>query len=241
MNELTCSTLDVTALGEQVFRVRFQPLDAELFDFKGGQYLYLLMPDGKRIPLSIASPPQQRQFIELHIRLIPGHQLAADMLHLFNTATKIPIEGPYGDCHLRVGNKKVVIIAGGTGFSPMKSLLESAFSQPESRNFCLYLGAQSKKELYQQTIIQAWDTGVCQFRYIPVLQQAEENWSGASGLPHQVAIEELGEDLARADCYISGSEAMVLHVYKALLAAGVDKASIFSDILDIKRQMGENL
>jgi len=241
MNELTCKTLDVTELGEQVFRVRLQPLGAELFDFKGGQYLYLLMPDGKRIPLSIASPPQQHQFIELHIRLIPGHPLAADMLHLFKTAKKIPIEGPYGDCHLRAGDKKVVVIAGGTGFSPMKSLLESAFTQRDPRNFSLYLGAQSEKELYQQAIIKRWDTGVCQFRYIPVLQQAVNGWSGATGLPHQVAIDELGQELASVDCYISGSEAMVLHVYKALLAAGADKASIYSDILDIKRQIGEKI
>jgi len=101
MNELNCKTLEIKKLTEQIHRVRIQPVEGKIFDFKGGQYLYLLMPDGKRIPLSIASAPEETRFIELHIRLIPGHDLAADMLKLFKTAKQIHIEGYLRPCLLQ--------------------------------------------------------------------------------------------------------------------------------------------
>lgn len=241
MIELNCKTLEVTALTEQIHRVRLEPLEGELFNYKGGQYLYLLMPDGKRIPLSIASAPEQNDFIELHIRLIPGHELAANMLQLFKTANKIHIEGPYGQCFLKESKNDVVVIAGGTGFSPMKSLLESAFAKKVKRNFSLYLGAQKSSELYQTNLVENWQTDATPFNYIPVIADVENDWEGAVGFPHQIAIADLGDKVSQYDFYISGSEMMVMNVYQALLDAGADKQNIYSDILDIKREMGESI
>lgn len=239
MNELNCTTLEVKAFTEQIHRVRLKALEGKLFDFKGGQYLYLLMPDGKRIPLSIASAPEQKDYIELHIRLIPGHELAADMLQLFKTAKKIHIEGPYGQCFLRESQNDVVIIAGGTGFSPMKSLLESAFAQTINKKFSLYLGAQKSNELYQTTLVNAWDVKATLFKYVPVVSEADKTWNGAVGFPHEIALKDLFDTINQHDFYISGSEMMVMNVYQALLKAGAEKQNIYSDILDIKREMGE--
>lgn len=239
MNELNCRTQKIDQLSAQIYRVRLVPKDKPLFDFKGGQYLYLLMSDGKRIPLSIASPPEEKSYLELHIRLIPGHQLAADMLNLFKTAKNIHIEGPYGQCFLQENSRQVVIIAGGTGFSPMKSLFESALSSKDNnRHFRLYLGAESPTELYQTALIEPWKHHQ-QLTYIPVVTQSEEDWNGATGFPHEVAISDLAETLNQCDFYISGSPNMVMNVYQALLDKGVSKACIFSDMLDIKRELGE--
>ncbi|TQV89236.1 NAD(P)H-flavin reductase [Aliikangiella coralliicola] len=239
MNELNCTTTEIKQLTDQIYRIRIQPEKGNLFEFKGGQYLYLLMPDGKRIPLSIASAPEQKAFIELHIRLIPGHDLAADMLNLFKTATRLHIEGPYGECFLKQGDKDLVIIAGGTGFSPMKSLLESALAQGTSRKLSLYLGAQASSDLYQSEIINEWNHGQCQFTYIPVVSETDKNWTGETGFPHEVALAQLGEKSSECEFYVSGSEAMVMNVYQSLVKAGVPKDQIHSDILDIKREMGQ--
>lgn len=241
MNELNCVTLDIKKLTEQIFRVRLKPLDDKPFEFEGGQYLYLLMPDGKRIPLSIASAPEEKQFIELHLRLIPGHELAAEMMSLFRNAKKVHIDGPYGKCVLKDRNNKVAIIAGGTGFSPMKSLLESAFNKNFSQEISLYLGAQSPVDLYQSELVNRWNTGSCQFRYIPVVNEPDENWSGATGFPHQVLLDDLGGKTEATDYYLSGSAAMVMNVYEELKKTGVNSDNIFSDILDIKRDMGEKV
>ena len=239
MSELNCTTTEVKQLTDQIYRVRISPEQGKIFEFKGGQYLYLLMPDGKRIPLSIASAPEQKKFIELHIRLIPGHELAAEMLNLFNTAKRLHIEGPYGECFLKEGKKDLVIIAGGTGFSPMKSLLESAIAQGTTRKLSLYLGAQTSSDLYQSTIVNSWQPGKCQFDYIPVIAEREDEWSGAIGLPHEIALSQLGENSPNCEFYVSGSEAMVMNVYQDLVANSVPKNQIHSDILDIKREMGQ--
>lgn len=239
MIEINCQTQEIKALSDQIFRVRLAPKQGEVFAFKGGQYLYLLMPDGKRIPLSIASAEQERRFVELHIRLIPGHQLAADMLALFRQAKNIHIEGPYGRCYLKDPSVATVIIAGGTGFSPMKSLLESAFNNGEQGMFSLYLGVQTAKELYQTPMVESWTVTSPQFRYIPVVNQPDDTWQGARGFPHLVALQDHAQALGECQFIISGSGPMVMKVYQDLLDAGVDKARIFSDMLDIKRDLGE--
>ena len=142
MKKYQCKTLQVSSLNEQIFCIRFTLLNGSIFDFKGGQYIVLHMPDGKRVPLSIASAPEEKQFVELHIRLVEGHSLAEEMIELFKTANTFQLEAPCGDCFLNDSDRDLVIIAGGTGFSPMKSLIESALAQQADRQIKLYLGAQ---------------------------------------------------------------------------------------------------
>ncbi|MCW9018430.1 MAG: FAD-binding oxidoreductase [Kangiellaceae bacterium] len=240
MNELNCVTHDISKLTEEIHRIRIAPESCELFDFQGGQYLYLLMPDGKRIPLSIASAAQEKSYLELHIRLIEGHQLAADMIELFQTAKRIHIEGPYGKCFLTEGERPVVIIAGGTGFSPMKSLLESQFAKNSKRSLALYLGVEKEQDLYQADIIANWPNSA-NFSFVPVVNKPGNDWQGETGFPHDVAIRKCQDTLSDTEFFVSGSEPMVMSVYQSLLDKGVPKIQIHSDILDIKREMGKDI
>jgi len=239
MAEYCCRTTDITPLNEQIHRIRFMPEDKALFEFKGGQYIILHMPDGKRIPLSIASAPEETNFIELHIRVVEGHPLAQDMLELFKTADSFQLEGAFGGCSLNDSTRDLVIIAGGTGFSPMKSMIESAFSSQSNRNIELYLGAQVINDLYQHDMINDWQTNNSHFKYVPVISGGDKNWNGATGFPHEAAMERDEKELVEKDFYISGSEVMVVAVYNSLKDKGVDKSQIHSDILNIKREKGE--
>ncbi len=232
-------TLEVKPLTDQIHRVRLSPLEGDVFEFKGGQYLFLHLPDGKKIPLSIASAPEQKDYIELHIRSMHAESLAAEMLSLFQTADVLEIDAPHGNCILRDGKNPVIIIAGGTGFSPMKSLLESAFVGAEGREFALYLGAQTKEEIYQSPIIEGWQTNQVTFKYTPVVFEVDDSWKGATGYPHEAAIADYQDKLSNCDVFISGSEPMVMNVYKALTEKGVPPNQIYSDILDIKRASGD--
>ena len=241
MSVVNCKTHDITQLTDQIYRVRVAPEQDELFEFKGGQYLFLVFPDGRRIPLSIASAPEEKSYIELHIRLTNEGGLVSDMLALFQSDDEYKIDGPHGRCYLQEGSSHVVIIAGGTGFSPMKSLIESALAKNDDRQISLYLGAQAAHELYQSPLIESWVVNPEKFAYVPVLGDPDNEWSGAVGFPHEVALENLGTQACHCDYYISGSEAMVVNVYKALIEAGVASEQVFSDILDIKRAQGELL
>jgi len=241
MNPLSCVTHEITQLTDQIYRVRIQAEAGELFEFKGGQYLFLHMPDGNRVPLSIASAPEERQFIELHIRLLNDGGLVRQMLDLFQSSSAFQIEGPAGRCCLRDSERDVVCIAGGTGFSPMKSMLESALKQGDQRQLSLYLGVQQPEELYQHLLVEALDRQYNNFHFVPVVGDSNCEWAGAFGFPHQVALDRLGDKVTACDYYIGGSEAMVVNVYQALKAEGVPTENIYSDILDIKRDQGESL
>lgn len=239
MTDLVFNTKEITALTNEIYRVRLAPEEGEVFEFKAGQYLFLKMPDGKNIPLSIASAPEQKSYIELHIRVTHPESLAADMIELFRTGSNFEIDAPFGECVLEKGDSPVVIIAGGTGFSSMKSLLESAFVQFPKREFALYLGAQKAEELYQTSIIENWQTDAVKFSYIPVVGETTNSWDGATGFPHEVAIKDYQDKATQCEFFVSGSEPMVMNVYQALKEAGVTSERIHSDILDIKRASGQ--
>ncbi|WP_444996133.1 FAD-binding oxidoreductase [Aliikangiella sp. IMCC44359] len=240
MNKAKCSTLAIEQLNEQIYCVRIQLQTGEKFLFKGGQYLFLLMSDNRQIPLSIASAPEETNFIELHIRVTQENSLASEMLALFESGQTFQIMGPSGNCYLKEdNNENIVIIAGGTGFSPMKSLLESAFKRNSACQLSLYLGAQSSADLYLSSLVQSWTSSKNNFTYVPVIASSEDGWLGQTGLPHEVAIADLGDKVKQCEFYIGGSEAMVINVYNALQAVGVLKNKIHSDMLDIKRATGE--
>ncbi len=241
MSRVSCITKEISQLTEQIYRVRIAPEDGKELQFEGGQYLFLVMSENKKIPLSIASAPEEKDFIELHIRKMAEDSLASEMLSLFSAGEAFDIDAPHGRCYLKSGDDDVVIIAGGTGFSPMKSLVESALARNDKRHLSLYLGAQSSAELYQTSLIETWDVTSNRVDYIPVIGQAEESWEGDVGFPHQVALSNLGHNATECEFFISGSEAMVLNVYKELLDVGVKKNKIHSDILDIKRDSGEQI
>jgi len=239
MTVYRCKTKDVIQLNDQIYRIRVIPEDIKLLDFKGGQYIILHMPDGKRIPLSIASSPEEKNFLELHIRLVKQYSLADEMIQLFKNASSVEIEGAFGSCHLNNSKRDLVIIAGGTGFSPMKSMIESAFLNNCQRQISLYLGAQYMSDLYHHKLINQWQKDKNNFSYTPVISGDDEIWEGATGFPHEVAIEQCGPTVTEKDFYISGSEAMVMAVYRSLTENGVNSSHIYSDILNIKRENGE--
>jgi len=239
MKIYSCKTKDVAQLNDQIYRIRIIPDDIQLLDFKGGQYILLHMPNGDPVPLSIASSPGQKKYLELHIRLMHTPSLAEDMINLFKRSESVNVEGAFGDCYLKEGDKDIVIIAGGTGFSPMKSLIESAFSKSEQRQIDLFLGAQNISGLYQEELINQWKIKHKNFNYVPVISDENSGWDGATGFPHEAAITQFQNEINEREIFIGGSEVMVMAVYRALLDEGVSKEQIHSDILDIKRECGE--
>jgi len=234
-----CEPVEVSELNAQIQRIRLVPEDISLFDFKAGQYIVLHMPDGKKVPLSIASAPEQKAYLELHIRSTQRFTLAEEMIQLFKNEKVVQIEGAFGDCHLTQGGREIIIIAGGTGFSPMKSMIESAFAQNEQRSIQLYLGAQTASDLYQHQMILDWEKENDHFRYYPVISTEDKSWAGRTGFPHELALQNNQKLLADKDFFISGSEPMVMAVYQALKNHGVLCSNIYSDILNIKRDKGE--
>ncbi len=233
------TTQEIKALSEQVFRIRLAPVNDKVFSYQAGQYLFLVMGENKKIPLSIASAPHEKNFLELHLRIIEENSLAGEMLALFKDSKQVEIEAPFGNCTLPNGHTPIIFIAGGTGFSPVKSLMETAFNQSPKRELALYVGAQNESEFYQSDIIANWKSQSFNFHYTPVINEMQDGWTGKIGFPHQSAIADYSDNIEHCDFFVCGSEPMVMNVYQSLLNAGAQANKIHSDILDIKRENGE--
>ncbi|NVJ59221.1 MAG: NAD(P)H-flavin reductase [Gammaproteobacteria bacterium] len=240
MHELYCHVDSIELIGNDVQLVKLASDELNAVNYLGGQYLTLQVDGGRWIPFSIGNAPEEKTHIELHIKLIPGHELAEQIITQLKTNKSAHVQIPMGKCVLRDSGRDSVFIVGGTGFSPAKAMLESAFYQKDSRNFYLFWGAKHSSELYLSNIAESWQQSHSNFDYVPVISGEQKEWAGETGFAHQPALKRFN-NLPELDFYIAGSPEMVMAVYQELLDAGVPKEQIFADMLDIKREMGEQL
>lgn len=178
--------------------------------FKAGQYLEVILDDGARRRFSMANPPQQSDGALLHVRLVPGGRFSEQIVPALSTGSTLKVELPFGDFFLRESTKPVVMVASGTGFAPIKSILEDAFRRDVKRGFVLYWGARRLKDLYQFELPQKWASQHDNFRFVPVLSepQAGEAWTGRTGFVHRAVMEDY-RTLSGCEVYACGVNAMV--------------------------------
>jgi len=182
--------------------------------FVAGQYVDLLLKDGKKRSYSIACPPQPEgvSHVQLHIRHLPGGHFTDK---LFGGGVKerdvMRFEGPLGSFYLREDcDKPIVLVASGTGFAPIKAIIEHAIRRTIKRPMRLYWGCRAKADLYMLDLPQKWAAEQPNFQFIPVLSEptAQNAWSGRTGLVHQAVMQDL-PDLAGYQVYACGAPVMV--------------------------------
>ncbi len=206
---LPCRVQTLELVAPDVMRIRLRLPAAERLQFLAGQYIDVLLKDGTRRSLSMANPPHDDGLLELHLRNYGG----TFSTHVFTRMKEKDIlrfEGPLGTFYLREDSARpVVLLAGGTGFAPIKAIIEHALHQGIPRPLTLYRGARRPVDLYLDELPQGWqrEHGL---RYIPVLSDAtpEDQWLGRHGLVHHAVMEDL-PDLSGFDVYACGAPAMI--------------------------------
>lgn len=177
--------------------------------FKAGQYLEVILEDGVRRSFSMANPPQQSDGALLHVRLVRGGRFSEQVLPALTAGSTLKVELPFGDFFLRdSGTRPAVMVASGTGFAPIKSILEDAFRRSVKRGFILYWGARRRKDLYQLELPEKWAEQHGDFRFVPVLSEPDVAWPGRTGLVHRAVMEDYAT-LAECEVYACGVNAMV--------------------------------
>ncbi|MBV8665210.1 MAG: CDP-6-deoxy-delta-3,4-glucoseen reductase [Burkholderiaceae bacterium] len=183
----------------------------ERMQYLAGQYIEFLLKDNKRRSYSMANAPYKDEQISLHIRHMPGG-LFTD--HVFNTMKERDIlrfEGPLGTFFLREDSAKpMVMLASGTGFAPIKAIIEQAIHKGSERAIVLYWGGRRPKDLYMHALCEEWARTLPNFRYVPVISDAlpEDNWNGRSGFVHRAVMEDL-PDLSGYQVYACGAPIVV--------------------------------
>ena len=218
-------------LAPDVMRVLLKLEDGPI-EFYAGQYINVILDDGAKRSFSFATAPQVQDRIELHIRLIPGGRFTPHVFESMKAGERLRFEGPLGAFFLREStDKPMIFVAGSTGFAPVKSMLEYAFSRGMQRPLFLYWGVRRPQDLYLASLPEQWAREHANFRFVPVVSEArpEDGWQGRTGLVHEAILADF-PSLAGYQVYACGSVGMVEAAHPAFRARGLDQDDCFSDV-----------
>jgi len=208
---LPCRVEKLEKRADDVMLMKIKLPANERLQFLPGQYIDFQLKDGHARSYSLANPPHDDALLELHVRHVPGG-LFSD--HVFTTMKErdiLRLKGPLGSFFIREdSDKPIIFVAGGTGFAPVKSMLEHAFSAHLDRELVLYWGVRSLKDLYMAELPQQWLAEHANFSFIPVLSdpQPGDRWQGRTGFVHQAVLADFA-DLSGYQVYACGAPAMV--------------------------------
>jgi CDP-4-dehydro-6-deoxyglucose reductase/3-phenylpropionate/trans-cinnamate dioxygenase ferredoxin reductase subunit len=176
--------------------------------FKAGQYLQVVMDDGDRRNFSMANSARNNDSAELHIRHVPGGRFSMNILSKLSVGDSLRAEVPFGDFYLRASNRSAILVATGTGFAPIKSIVETAIHTGQCRPMHLYWSARTRDDMYLADLPARWAQRLPWFSFTPVLSEPPRSWAGRTGLVHN-AVREDHADLSTADVYACGNPLMV--------------------------------
>lgn len=234
VRKLPCRVAKLEQLTHDVMRVLLKLPPVERIQFYAGQYIDILTKDGQRRAFSIANAPHDDEFVELHIRKIPGGKFTDQVFHELQPKAILRIEGPLGSFYLREdSDRPVILMGGGTGYAPLKGILEHAFRIGFTHPIHLFWGVRQTRDLYHQDRIRNWEKQFPHFTYTPVLSEpdAAEGWTGETGMVGDVVIRH-HTNLSRHDVYMSGPPAMIESARLSFLAHGMSDERAFSDAFE---------
>ncbi len=218
-------------LSPDVMQVILKLDGGERIAFYAGQYINILLDDGAKRSFSFATAPSVSDHIELHIRRIPGGRYTTHVFEGMRAGDRVRFEGPLGSFFLREDSAKpMIFVAGSTGFAPVKSMLEYAFSRGVSRRMLLYWGVRRPADLYLRELPEKWAREHPNFSFVPVISHPapEDPWKGRTGLVHEAILADF-PDLGGYQVYACGSAAMVEAAHPAFKAQGLGPDDCFSD------------
>lgn len=217
-------------LNHDVMELTLKLPATERLRFRAGQYIEIILRDGKRRAFSLANAPYDDQYLELHIRHVPNGHFTSQVFGDMKEKALLRIEGPLGSFYLRDYERPVLLIGGGTGFAPLKSIYEQFKAQTQTRTVKLYWGVRSKADLYMDYLPRDWMSRSPSFTYIPVLSEPtpEDQWQGRTGWVHQAVLDDI-PDLAAYDVYLSGPPPMIQAARSAFMARGLPSEQMYSD------------
>ena len=201
MQPVTCKITSIEKLNTFLYRIFLLPSEAA--SYKAGQYVSIVMGEGDKRHFSIANAPIDNH-IELHIGATPENQYAMQVIEKMQQDGEIEVEIGSGDAYLREESKRpIILMAGGTGFSYVKSILEQIVNLQLDNPVYLYWGVKEYSHFYFEDEASAWAQEHKNIHFHPVIELPEAQWQGHQGYVHQAVLNEF-EDLSQFDIYVVG-------------------------------------
>lgn len=183
----------------------------ERLQFWAGQYIDILLKDGKKRSFSLANAPHDDAVLQLHIRHVAGGLFTEQVFSTMKVRDILRFNGPHGSFYLREDSSKpMILLAGGTGFAPIKAIVEHAIAEQCQRPIYIYWGAKARVDLYQNALAEQWAGEHANITYLPVLSEpaASDDWSGRTGFVHQAVLADF-PDLSGYQVYACGAPVMI--------------------------------
>ena len=211
VKKLPCRVGKLERVADDVIILSLKLPASERLQFLAGQYVDFILKDGQRRSFSIGNAPHDDEFMQLHVRLVAGGTFTEHVFKTMKERDILRFEGPLGNFYLREDSAKpIVFVASGTGFAPIKSILEYAFRKGVDRPMTLYWGGRRPKDLYMSALAEGWAREHASFKYVPVISDAlpEDQWTGRTGFVHRAVMADY-PDLSGHQVYACGVPIMV--------------------------------
>lgn len=241
VRKLPARVEDLHLFTPEIMRVRLKLPKAARLQFLAGQYIDILLPEGKRRAFSIASPPSEADYLELHIKYVDGGGFTKHVFEGMAEKEILRLEGPLGTFFVRrSSDRPMILMGGGTGFAPLKAMIEEIVhdvqthtgeDEPPPRPITLYWGVSKASDLYANDLIEHWSETLANFRFVPVLMDPDPQWSGHVGFVHEQVVKD-HPDLSAFDVYMSGPPPMIHAARNRFIEAGLPEDRLFYDSFD---------
>ncbi|MES2414690.1 MAG: CDP-6-deoxy-delta-3,4-glucoseen reductase [Pseudomonadota bacterium] len=217
-----------------VMTVRLQLPAADVFKYHAGQYVEFMLRDGDRRAYSMGTAPHtqlENPGVELHIRHMPGGKFTDHVFSAMKEKEILRIEGPFGSFYLREdSDKPMVLLASGTGFAPIKAIIEHMQFKGITRPAVLYWGGRRPADLYMNEWVQTKVAEMPNLTYVPVISDAlpEDAWTGRTGFVHAAVLQDT-PDMSGHQVYACGAPIVVDSAQAAYIKAGLPEDEFHAD------------
>ncbi|AIL32597.1 CDP-6-deoxy-delta-3,4-glucoseen reductase [Basilea psittacipulmonis] len=241
IRKLPVRVMGLDRLSDDVMKVTLQLPANEDFHYYPGQYIEFILKGNVRRAYSIANISNEQKQLELHIRHLPSGMFTDHVFGAGQTAMKVReilrIEGPLGTFYLRQdSDKPIIMLATGTGFAPIKALVETSINASLQRPIHIYWGGRYQKDLYMQSLIEQWVQTYPHIKFTPVLSREKpaENWHGKTGYVQDAVLSDI-PNLTGYEVYACGSPAMIESARHAFLKSGLNADDFYADAFIIQK------
>ncbi len=234
VKEYNCHVSSKNKLCHDVIALKITLDNEQRLQYHAGQYIEFLLKDGKKRAFSIANSPHSDDVLELHIRHVDGGLFTDFLFEKMPEHDSLRLQGPLGQFYLREDrNRPIVMVGGGTGFGPLKAMIEHIEYVGNSQPIHLFMGVRARRDLYMETMVSNWIKNNPNLTFTPVLSEpmAEDKWQGETGFVHEVVARQF-PDLSAYDIYMSGPPPMVNAAVALFSKQGATMDSMFSDAFE---------
>lgn len=233
MLNASCQVTSVTPLGDDIIEVTLRLPAGKKVDFHPGQYLQVLLDQETHCAFSIGSIPNPDRTLQLYVGFSDKDDTSQRLRAAFTAGNVVKVALPQGQCYLKDVHapSPLVLIAGSTGISQIKSIAEQCIAANVTRDVHIYWGAPAATGLFLDTYFQELATQHTHIHYTPVVSEPDDTWQGRTGFVHNAMLDD-ALDLTQAEFILCGSPGMTYAVLDDLLAQGIQESQVQSDVFE---------